>query len=160
MGYYNEIADGYSELHGEEQLKKAKIIQERLQPKPNDTLLDVGCGDASYLDIFSCDATGIDPSDELLEKYKGDFQVLEGVAEALPFEDNSFDFVTSITAVQNFDSIEKGLAEIHRVGKGKFAISTLKRGPRIDDIKRMISDVFTVDDVVEEEKDLIFFCSK
>jgi len=162
MNYYNEISKGYSELHGEEQMKKARIMLERLSPKPNDTLLDVGCGDAAYLDIFRCDATGIDPSEELLEKYKGDLQVLEGVAEALPFEDDSFDFVISITAVQNFANIEKGLSEMHRVGKktAKFAISTLKRGPKIDEIKRMISENFNVADVVEEEKDLIFFCSK
>ena len=51
---------------------------------PNETLLDVGCGDAAYLDLFECDATGIDPSEELLNKYKGNHQVLELLGGQIP----------------------------------------------------------------------------
>ena len=160
MDYYDGIADGYSELHGEEQLKKARIILERLAPGPNDTLLDVGCGDAAYLDIFNCDATGIDPSEKLLAKYRGAHQVVQGFAESLPFDDNEFDFVISITAVQNFESPEKGLLEISRVGRGKFAISVLKRSPKAGDIGALIRGIFRVEEEAEEDKDIIYFCAK
>jgi ubiquinone/menaquinone biosynthesis C-methylase UbiE len=160
MSYYDQISGGYSELHGEEQMNKAKIILEKINPQPTETLLDVGCGDAAYLDLFGCKAVGLDPAKELLAKYKGRHRVMQGSAERLPFKDSQFDIVISITAVQNFTDIEKGLAEMRRVGRGRYAISVLKRSKKIDDIKRMISEIFTVTDVIEEEKDLIFFCRK
>lgn len=40
-----------------------------------------------------------------------------GNAAALPFEDNSFDAVTVAFGVRNFEDLDKGLSEIHRVLK-------------------------------------------
>jgi demethylmenaquinone methyltransferase/2-methoxy-6-polyprenyl-1,4-benzoquinol methylase len=40
-----------------------------------------------------------------------------GDSEALPFADDSFDAVTVAFGVRNFENLEKGLAEIHRVLK-------------------------------------------
>ncbi|MBN1792105.1 class I SAM-dependent methyltransferase [Candidatus Woesearchaeota archaeon] len=160
MTYYDSIADGYSELHGEEQQKKARIILGRLKPGRNESLLDVGCGDASYLDMFGCECVGVDPSEELLEKYEGIHQVLPAVAEDLPFEDSEFDIVISITAIQNFTDPEKGLREIERVCKDRFALSYLKRSPKAPALEKLIRDLFKVDEIVEEDKDLIFFCTK
>ena len=40
-----------------------------------------------------------------------------GDSEALDFEDNSFDAVTVAFGVRNFEDLEKGLSEIHRVLK-------------------------------------------
>jgi len=157
MSYYDEISEGYEELHKEEQLKKVKIILNKLKLKKTDKLLDVGCGTGLYLDLFDCDVTGIDPSEKLLEQYNGEHQVILGSAESLDFSDNSFDIVMSITAIHNFDDIEKGLKEIQRVGKDRFVFSVLKRSPKYDMIEKLINELFIVDEAIEEDKDYLFF---
>jgi len=160
MGYYDEISAGYEELHKDEQLKKVKIILDKLKLKKTDKLLDVGCGTGFYLDLFDCDVTGIDPSEKLLEKYHGQHQVILGSAESLDFPDNSFDIVMSITAIHNFDDVEKGLKEIERVGKDRFVFSVLKRSLNYDVIEKLINELFTVDEKIEEDKDSLFFAHK
>jgi len=157
MSYYDEISEGYEELHKEEQLKKVKIILNKLKLKKTDKLLDVGCGTGLYLDLFDCDVTGIDPSEKLLEQYNGQHQVILGSAESLDFSDNSFDIVMSITAIHNFDDIEKGLKEIQRVGKDRFVFSVLKRSPKYELIEKLINELFIVDETIEEDKDYLFF---
>ena len=163
MGYYNEIAEGYNELHGEEQLKKLKLIKEKLGEQGIEItsdikLLDVGCGTGISTDFWDCDATGIDPSEELLNQNKGKkLKLIQAAAEDMPFEDNSFDIVVSITAIQNFDDIEKGLKEIKRVGRGYFVLSFLKKSDKADMIKGLIENLFEIKEAVEEEKDLIIF---
>nr|MCK4930361.1 class I SAM-dependent methyltransferase [Nanoarchaeota archaeon] len=160
MNYYNEISKGYDELHSEEQLRKAGIILSKLDLKKTDKLLDVGCGNGSYLNLFDCDVTGIDPSEELLEQYKGNHQVLLGRAEELDFLDNHFDIVISITSIHNFEDIEKGLKEIRRVGKKKFVFGVLKRTNKFDLIEKLINELFVVNEKIFEDKDIIFFCTK
>lgn len=44
-------------------------------------------------------------------------EMVQGDSEALPFEDNSFDAITVAFGVRNFEDLEKGLSEIHRVLK-------------------------------------------
>jgi ubiquinone/menaquinone biosynthesis C-methylase UbiE len=160
MNYYDKIAKGYDELHGEEQLKKARIILSKLKLKRTDKLLDVGCGTGFYLDLFKCRVIGIDPSEELIKHYKGKHKLIVGKAEELPFKDNSFDIVISITAIHNFHNIEKSLKEIRRVGKKKFVFSVLKRTKKMAVIEKLIYDFFLIDEAIDEDKDMIFFCSK
>jgi bis(5'-nucleosidyl)-tetraphosphatase len=158
--YYDEIADGYDELHGAEQLRKANIIISKLSLKKTDKLLDVGCGNGSYLELFDCKVTGIDPSEELIKQYKGKHKLTVGVAEELPFPDNSFGIVMSITAMHNFRNIETGIKEMRRVGKKKFVFSVLKKTKKMAIIEKLIYDFFTIDEIIDEDKDIIFFCSK
>jgi ubiquinone/menaquinone biosynthesis C-methylase UbiE len=160
MNYYDEISEGYEELHKEEQLKKVNIILSKLKIKPTDCLLDVGCGTGLYLDLFKCNVVGVDPAKKLLEKYKGKNKIVLARAEELPFSDKSFNIVTSITAIQNFEDIKKGLGEIERVGKDRYVLSALKRSAKIGRIEKLINDMFIVDERIEEEKDLIFLCYK
>ncbi|MBN2052711.1 methyltransferase domain-containing protein [Candidatus Woesearchaeota archaeon] len=160
MGYYDEISEGYEELHKEEQLKKVALILSKIKISPKDTLLDVGCGTGLYLDMFRCNVTGADPAPKLIRKYKGKHKILLARAEELPFPDNSFDIVTSITAIQNFEDVEKGLNEIKRVGKRRFVLSILKRSPKLSLIEKLIKEIFLVNETIEEDKDVIFFCTK
>jgi ubiquinone/menaquinone biosynthesis C-methylase UbiE len=157
MNYYNEISEGYDELHGEEQLKKVKIILNELKIGRNDKILDVGCGTGFYLNLFKGKVVGIDPSQELIKQYKGKHKIICGKAEQLPFPNNYFDIVISVTAIQNFDDIETGLKEMNRVGKDKFVFSALKRSKKIKEIEKLIKELFLVDEIIEEDKDLIFF---
>jgi ubiquinone/menaquinone biosynthesis C-methylase UbiE len=155
MNYYNSISSGYDELHKEEQLKKLKIIKENITVK--DSLLDVGCGTGFSLDLFDVPKKiGLDPSRELLKQCK--HKAIVGKAEELPFEDDSFDTVISVTAVQNFDDIEKGLKEIKRVAKRQVVVSVLKKSEKAELVDKLVNSIFDVWKTIEEDKDIIYFC--
>lgn len=166
MNYYDEIAKGYDSLHKEEQLKKLSIIKSRNIVKKSDSLLDVGCGTGFSLDYFDIkEAVGIDPSQKLISQYKyydgANKKILKGIAEELPFKNNSFDIVISVTAIQNFDDITKALNEIKRVGKERFVLTVLKKSSKLIKFRELISVLFcdSLIEEIEEEKDIIFFIS-
>src|SRR3989344_6198673 len=158
MNYYNKIAKGYEELHKEEQLKKIKIIKSFLKVSKKDKLLDVGCGTGLTTTPWKCERYGIDPAENLLERahLKNKIKYKKAKAESIPYPNNFFDVVISITAVQNFDNIEKGLKEIKRVGKNKFVLSFLKKSLKKSKIDHLIRKIFKVREIIEEEKDLIY----
>lgn len=160
MGYYDTIASGYDELHGEEQRAKIAVIKEHVSIPQDASLLDVGCGTGISTSCWSVnDATGIDPSSGLLaiakEKYPHP-SFIQGNAETLPFPDKHFDWVVSLTAIQNFTNARAGLREIKRVGKKTFILSILKKSTI--DIKPLIDDIFSELDIQEihQDKDTIY----
>jgi len=154
MNYYDETAKGYNELHGDEQLQKLRIIAKEIPVAKETKLLDVGCGTGLSAKVFNCDITGIDPAEKLLEQ--APFKTLKAKAESLPFKDNEFDVVIAVTSIHNFDDIEKGLKEIKRVGKDKFALTVLKKASNADQIIGKIKEVFQVIREIDEDKDKIF----
>lgn len=164
--YYDEISEGYEELHREEQEKKIVFIKTRLSDffkiRSTHKLLDVGCGTGITTIPWECKRTGLDPAKKLLFRAnnKNEVDYFLGKAENMPFNDNSFDIVTSITAIQNFEDLEKGLIEIKRVGKGFFVLSYLKASQKSKKIESLIYDLFNVKARFEEDKDVIFFASK
>jgi len=160
MNYYNSISSGYDELHEEEQLKKCKIIAEYFNSK-NKKILDVGCGTGIAANFFHCKA-GIDPAEKLIEiarKKYPKIKFLVAKSEKLPFKDNQFDAVISITAIQNFDDIEKGLREIERVGR-EFVLAFLKKSKKRDVIEKLIKKSFKIRKTMEEEKDIIYLAKR
>ncbi len=158
MAYYSGIAQGYEELHKEEQLGKLRIIIERLPFQKTDKVLDVGCGTGLSSLLFTCQKFGIDPAFELLQQAKPRMPVVQGVAEQLPFRDNSFEIVVCLTALHNFTDPARALLEMKRVGVGKFAISILKRAKNCDELMRLVSKTFKVREMLEDLKDFILFC--
>lgn len=153
MEYYDSIAEGYDELHKEEQLTKIRILRANLNVKKEDYLLDVGCGTGFSLELFNCRKIGVDSSSELLKKAKS--TVLKANAEKLPFPDKTFDIVISVTAIHNFDDIEKSLKEIKRVCKDRVGLSLLKKSEKFEDIKKLVRKYFKIDKEINEDKDLI-----
>jgi len=157
MPYYDEIAGGYNALHAGEQLAKLRVIASHLNLNKSASVLDVGCGTGLSKEVFNCKITGIDPSEKLLEQCS--FPVKKACAESIPLADNSFDVVIAVTCIHNFDDLEKGLREIKRVGKKRFALSVLKKSPKKEKIIKLISSFFCIEKVLDQEFDLIFFCS-
>jgi len=153
--YYDEISEGYEELYKEEQLKKLEIISKNFKINKNELLLDVGCGIGITTGFWNCRRIGLDPAIKLLKKAK-DNAYVNAEAEHIPFKDKCFDVVISITAIQNFDDIRKGLEEIKRVGKNRFVLSFLKKSSKRNKIEKIIHEFFKVQKVIEEDKDLIF----
>lgn len=95
---------------------------------------------------------GVDISQGMLEVAKekitkkglqNQFEVLLGDSEKLQFEDNTFDAVTVAFGVRNFENLEKGLSEIHRVLKpdGKAVILELSN-PTAFPVKQIFNFYF------------------
>ena len=112
--------------------------------KPGETVLDVGCG--AGLDIYCSSKMvglkgkvfGIDMTPEMVEKARNNLD-LAGVtnaivrvarSESIPFEDNSFDVVTSNGVLNLSPDKEKSFCEIYRIlkpgGRLQFADMVLK----------------------------------
>lgn len=108
---------------------RKKVVKMAAADKPKQ-ILDVATGTAD-LAIALTNAhpdkiTGIDISNGMLEvgrkkvQQKGLSQIItleQADSENLPFDDNSFDLVTVAFGVRNFENLQKGLSEIHRVIK-------------------------------------------
>jgi ubiquinone/menaquinone biosynthesis C-methylase UbiE len=170
--YYNSIASGYDELHGEEQLNKLELIGVEIKNdtqlkgfiKPNYMLLDVGCGTGISTGFFKAkDKYGVDPSSQLIKIAKKNYPTINFTiqsAEKLSFKNNQFDVVLSLTAIQNFNDLEAGLNEIKRVGKRYFILTFLKKSSKHSKIDELIVEKFKLLKRIEEDKDMIYFCSK
>jgi SAM-dependent methyltransferase len=83
-------------------------------------ILDVGCGTGANLEMLSQfgSAEGVDVSDEALEfcRKKG-LTVQKGLAETLPYADETFDMTTALDVVEHLDDDIAGLKEMYRVTK-------------------------------------------
>ncbi|WP_298518228.1 class I SAM-dependent methyltransferase [uncultured Methanobrevibacter sp.] len=113
-----------------------------LDIKPDDIILDVGCGGGININRMAKKAKmvyGVDYSIESVklskevnrqEIYDGKVKVLEGNVAKLPFEDNTFDIVTAFETVYFWPDIEKCFGEVKRVLKpgGIFLIGMESNG--------------------------------
>lgn len=169
--YYNEIAASYNELHGEEQLKKLELIKTELLRNnlltKNALILDIGAGtglNSEYIGIKAVKVISLEPAFELLKMNNNKYRV-QGVAEFLPFKNKSFEIVQSVTAIHNFDDVEKAIGEMKRVGKKNtsndktgrkyFVVSVLKKSKNANKITKLLRNEFRVIKEIEEEKDII-----
>jgi len=151
---YSVIAPGYDELYREEQLKKLNILKKHLKIKKDFKLLDIGCGTGISTNFFDCECHGIDPCKEMIAKSNGNIKQAE--AENIPYPDNYFDIIISITAIHHFNDLDKVIEEIKRVAKPKaqIAITILKKARSLRKIKEVLIKEFNLQEY-DEEKDLI-----
>jgi demethylmenaquinone methyltransferase / 2-methoxy-6-polyprenyl-1,4-benzoquinol methylase len=167
MEYYDTIAPGYDELHEEEQRRKLAIIIPLLARTPHEgPVLDVGCGTGFSLDSIeratgkAC--VGIDPSQGMLDRYKGRQTILKASAERIPYPDEHFAACISVTAIQNFSDIPTGVEEMRRVTMrgGAIIISCLKKSEKLGLVAESVGESLVVNEAIEEEKDIIFCCER
>ena len=116
---------GYRYMEGRWE-KVARAMVEHYGLKPGDRILDVGCGKGFLLYDFTkvipgLELHGIDISKYAIENSKEEIKdrLQVGNATSLPFPDNYFDFVYSITTVHNLHcyDLDRALREIERVGR-------------------------------------------
>lgn len=119
---------GYRYMEGRWE-KVARAMIEQYGLKAGDKILDIGCGKGFLLYDFTkvlpgLEVYGLDISqyalDNAKEEIKGHLRV--GNATALPFPDQHFDFVYSITTLHNLHcyDLDRALREMERVGKKKY----------------------------------------
>ena len=95
--------------------------------KSGDKILDIGCGKGYLLYEFTqvvpgLEVAGIDISSHAIDDSKEEVKpcLQLGNATSLPFEDNYFDYVVSVTTFHNLyvHELKQAVQEIQRVGKG------------------------------------------
>ena len=117
---------GYRYMEGRwEKVARAMIEHYDLPPKPK--ILDIGCGKAFLLFDFlkvipDAEIYGIDISPYAIANSKKEIQdrLRVGSSTDLPWPDDYFDLVISITTLHNLHTydLEPSLREMERVGKG------------------------------------------
>jgi len=96
-------------------------------------VLDAGCGEGRFCRMLAArgaQTTGIDPTAELIELAQKDHpcgRYVQCGAEALPFEDGSFDLAVSYLTLIDIDDYETAIKEMARVLRpgGRLAIANL-----------------------------------
>src|SRR5213593_5244425 len=93
-----------------------------LSPRPGSLLLDVACGRGSFLRYAAdrgLEVAGIDISPVAIEAARrrlgADVDLRVGSGENLPFDDDSFDYVTCLGSLEHYIDPEQGAREIARV---------------------------------------------
>lgn len=143
-GYDQLGGDLYNLRYREEQEVKYEIIFSLIHVELNDLILDDGCGSGMIMDKFVGPTVGFDLSAELLAtartKLKPFHYLVQGDAEVLPFREEIFDKVISVTLVQNTPNPAEVFSEIKRVTRlrGCFAISALKNAFTFERFQKLL----------------------
>lgn len=108
---------------------RKKVVQLVSDTQP-DSILDIATGTGDLIinmaQTGASTLVGLDISEGMLSvgrKKINDgglsdrIKMIQADSEAMPFDDNSFDAITVAFGVRNFETLEKGLAEIYRVLK-------------------------------------------
>lgn len=109
------------------------LMRRLLQPHAGERLLDVGCGTGHFTRQFAqlgLEVTGLDPDPAMLEFAQAQNQAINyqaGKAEALPFMDGSFDYVTAITSLCFVAQPEIAIQEMWRVCRRSLLLGLLNR---------------------------------
>jgi ubiquinone/menaquinone biosynthesis C-methylase UbiE len=126
-----------------------QLVVKLLEPVREERILDIGCGTGRHLQMFremGLDITGVDASRHMLElarKRLGPGAALhEGVAEDLPFEDNTFNLATLITTLEFVDDAQRAIEEACRVAKDRIFLGVLNRYA-LKGIERRVKGVFS-----------------
>ena len=89
-----------------------------------ETVLNVGAGTGSY-EPEDRQVTALEPSDQMIANRPDTAApVIKGNAEALPFDDNSFDAAMASLTVHHWTDKNTGLAELRRVSRGPVVLFT------------------------------------
>jgi SAM-dependent methyltransferase len=126
-----------------------QLLRDMLQPRPGESILDIGCGAGLCLPAFldmGLKVTGIDPStymlDIALSRVGNRADLYRGFAEDLPFGDNSFNHACLFTTLEFVDDAGKALAEACRVAKDRLFIGVLNRYA-IKGVERRVRGMFS-----------------
>jgi len=123
-----------------------KLLMDLLSPVKGQRILDIGCGTGISLEPLldkGLNLTGIDPSLYMLDlasqRLGGQVDLHRGMAEDLPFEDNTFDCAFFFTSLEFTDRPAKAIEEACRVAKDTVIICVLNRYAPLNLVRRFKS---------------------
>lgn len=123
---YDRIGIGYGAVRRPEPRIAARLDAALGDAK---TVLNVGAGTGSY-EPRGREVTAVEPSREMIsQRPPGSAPVVEGVAEALPFDAGSFDAAMAIITVHHWSDVRAGLAEMARVARQRVLVLTFDPAP-------------------------------
>lgn len=134
--HYDEVAPIYDRRYNHQQGRQyyAHITRQVLDYlEPGGLLLDIGCGTGLFIERYlasGSEAVGIDISKGMVTRARERCPLSEfiiGTAESLPFQENTFDAVTSLLAFSYIEEPEKMVADMHRILRpgGRLALCTI-----------------------------------
>ena len=134
---YNKTASFYDNRYRKLQEQKYKIILKNYRSKSK-LILDAGCGTGLFIEFIIALTkqkefipfiyVGTDISLKMLEifrtklqrlKMKYEFNLILSDIENLPFRENIFQSIFSLTSFQNLPNIDEGVRNLYRVGRNK-----------------------------------------
>lgn len=132
------LKDGYLKIFGypyPPRRNEAAIVLKFLAPQKSEKILDIGCGDGVWylwLRKKGVEVIGIDLSEhdlnklrERAEKSNISCEIAKADAQKMPFENNAFDKIYSISTFEHIENDEEAFREASRALKtnGVFVIS-------------------------------------
>jgi ubiquinone/menaquinone biosynthesis C-methylase UbiE len=138
MRHYDHQAIVYDVQYLGEQNAKIEYALSSTELKPNELILDLGCGTGflfQHIDKTIRLLVGLDISSKALREAKKRTKNLSNIvlvradADNTPFLDHIFDRVFAITLLQNMPDPLKTITEMKRIGKPQaiFAVTGLKK---------------------------------
>jgi len=149
---FDEFANEYDKWFDTPVGKKVKelelnLLMEFVHPEQGKNMLEVGIGTGLFAMEFrkkGMVVKGIDPSVEMLSiaKRRG-FDVKPGIGEDIPFPDNSFDVILSMTSMEFSKEPDSFISEMKRVTKnnGTIVVAVLNL-LSLYGIKRRLKGIF------------------
>jgi demethylmenaquinone methyltransferase/2-methoxy-6-polyprenyl-1,4-benzoquinol methylase len=132
-----------------------RFLVSRIEAGPDDTVLDVACGTGAVsLELVrqkGCSLVGVDQSPEMLDEARrrlvlaaetSRVRLVEASAQALPFEDASFDGLTAAYLLRYLDDLPAGLRELARVLRPGATVALLDFGVPPGPVGRVAWDVW------------------
>lgn len=115
--------------------RELDLVLNMLAPRPGESLLDVGCDTGYFTRGLARRLEGpvsgidLDPVWVSYAAQRNDLHIdwLVGDAQALPFQDDSFDLAVSVTALCFVDDERQAVREIVRVARRRVAIGLLNQ---------------------------------
>lgn len=118
---YDTIGINYTDLRKPDP-RIAAVIHDALGDA--ETVLNVGAGTGSY-EPADRDVTALEPSAKMIaQRTQPAARVIQGTAEKLPFDDDSFDASMAVLTIHHWTDKAKGLAEMRRVTRGPVVLFT------------------------------------
>lgn len=126
---YDELGRGYAKTR-----RQDPAIAARIEAALGDaaTVVNVGAGAGSY-EPAGRQVVAVEPSSEMIAQRPSDAApVVQAGAEALPFDDDSFDAAMAVLTVHHWHDLDAGLDEMRRVARRRVVLVTFDPAPLRD----------------------------
>jgi SAM-dependent methyltransferase len=129
MATYDRIGLGYAELRRPDP-RIAAVIEEALGDARS--VVNAGAGAGSY-EPSDRRVVAVEPSRVMIsQRPPGSAEVVQAVAEDLPFEDGEFDAAMAVITIHHWPDLRAGIGEMARVASRRVVILTLEPEPLAD----------------------------
>jgi ubiquinone/menaquinone biosynthesis C-methylase UbiE len=145
---YDEVAGNYDErFKAYKQDGIALRLQELAREIDAEAILELGCGTGHWLDVLhdSRKVFGIDRSSGMLKKAverHGNYFLINGDIDSLPFKDNTFDMIFCVNALHHFPNPSETILEVRKLLKQGGALTIINMDPHAREDQWFIYDYF------------------